>query len=659
MFRPVRMCRLDCMIMDNKKDNTVRALHERGITQLEFLDDSYLKEKSVERDRPLERVTEISSLLLRTRKVIDTLSRFVVVEQKNLVEDMLGVDRNEKLSVDDMTYPELVKFAEKLLSVGEDKVEEYGKETSELSLRKSGLQEKLKSYRRFTALGFRLEHVQDSDYVSIFVGQVQEKSCLPLKEKLKAQLGNKFAMAEGALAEGKRAICISVMQNKKEDVEKTLREAGFEHVQFSGEGNIKDVVSKMESELKAIESREKAMDDDLRKIYDRHYLEFMGAEEMLKLEKDRCEIPMSFGRTGKVSLLRMWVPRDKYGEVEKLINSETGNRCFIEADLNPDDAPIILDNPRPFNYFEPLTRLFSLPKYNEIDPTIIMAPTFCIFFGIMLTDAIYGAFLIAAGIAIYSMFGKYSDNAKSAGVIMSGCGIAAIAFGVLTGSYFGGFIPQIVFDSTSQNLALWMDPMYGSNAIQFLVVMCVIGFIHIFSGYLIGAIESFKHGKPKEALTHYLSWYILMIGGVLAALSQPVLGSLLPETFMYIGGGLVGVGVILLLVGKGFMTFIEMIGLVGSTLSYARLLAMAMTTAGIAMSFNVLASMAAGIPYIGIVIAAIVFLFGHTINILISSLGAFVHSIRLHYVEHFGTYYAGGGKEFKPFKEERVYTCLK
>ena len=112
MFRTVRMCRLDCMIMDNKKDNVVRALHERGITQLEFLDDSYLEEKSVERDRPLERVTEISGLLLRTRKVIDTLSRFVVVEQKNLVEDILGVDRNEKLSVDDMTYPELVKFTE-------------------------------------------------------------------------------------------------------------------------------------------------------------------------------------------------------------------------------------------------------------------------------------------------------------------------------------------------------------------------------------------------------------------------------------------------------------------------------------------------------------------------------------------------------------------
>jgi V/A-type H+-transporting ATPase subunit I len=97
---------------------------------------------------------------------------------------------------------------------------------------------------------------------------------------------------------------------------------------------------------------------------------------------------------------------------------------------------------------------------------------------------------------------------------------------------------------------------------------------------------------------------------------------------------------------------------VGNTLSYARLLAMGLTTAGIAMSFNFLARMSLGIPYVGIILAIVVFISGHLINILINSLGAFVHSLRLHYVEHFGTYYDGGGGEFSPFREKRRYTYV-
>ena len=83
-----------------------------------------------------------------------------------------------------------------------------------------------------------------------------------------------------------------------------------------------------------------------------------------------------------------------------------------------------------------------------------------------------------------------------------------------------------------------------------------------------------------------------------------------------------------------------------------------LTTAGIAISFNFLARMVTAIPYVGIVIAVVIFIFGHLINILINSLGAFVHALRLHYVEHFGTYYSGGGAEFKPFKENRRYTYV-
>ena len=94
----------------------------------------------------------------------------------------------------------------------------------------------------------------------------------------------------------------------------------------------------------------------------------------------------------------------------------------------------------------------------------------------------------------------------------------------------------------------------------------------------------------------------------------------------------------------------------GDVISYSRLFALALSTAGIAMTVNLLSDMLAGIPYVGFILAAIVFIAGHLFSFLMNALGSFVHSIRLQFVEFFGKFYEGGGDRFAPFQEERVYT---
>jgi len=107
------------------------------------------------------------------------------------------------------------------------------------------------------------------------------------------------------------------------------------------------------------------------------------------------------------------------------------------------------------------------------------------------------------------------------------------------------------------------------------------------------------------------------------------------------------------------MSFFTLTGAIGDTLSYARLMALGLCTAGIAMTVNILAKMTASVPFIGVVLLLLLLIVGHIFNWVIQIMGAFVHGIRLHYVEFFGKFYSGGGDEFTPFAIKREITEIK
>lgn len=659
MLRPARMCKLDFIIPEESKSNLMETLHKKGMAQVEFFGDSYLQGKKIERDAPLEKVTEISKLLLRLRKVVDILGRFEPKVEKNLVEDILGIEKIEKTRTGHVDYSDLIKRAEQLLEESEDSADEISRRLHEIETKKSGLADRIRSYERFEDMDLSLENLEGEGYVYTLVGLLPQSELVKLKEKLKGSFGKEFVFVEGSPSETRRTVGLCVMRDKREELESVLRELSFEKMRIEGEGNIKKIVANLRGELRDLKDEAEEKEKKLKSIYVKHYKDLLVNEELLEIEKHRSEIFISFGRTVRTVHMRLWSLKDDFEKVENLVKEETKNTYVMEEDLDPKEAPIALKNPKMFRPFESLTKLFALPKYNEIDPTILMAPTFCLFFGIMLTDAMYGLFLIIAGAVIWKTLSKYNESAKTGGVIVIGCGIAAVFFGVLTGSYFGDMFATDLFASTPNDIALYMDPMYNGNAMVFLVIFMGMGFVHLFAGYFFGAYDSFRRGEKKKAVMEYLAWYVFVGGLGIAALTVfPSNAPLLPGIFMYVGAGIAIVGFLMLFIGVGFMTLINLIGLVGNTLSYARLLAMGLTTAGIAMSFNFLARMSLAIPYIGIILAIVVFISGHLINILINSLGAFVHSLRLHYVEHFGTYYEGGGREFKPFRENRRYTYV-
>lgn len=382
---------------------------------------------------------------------------------------------------------------------------------------------------------------------------------------------------------------------------------------------------------------------------------------------------------------------EKYGVIEKLENSKHvfiltgyivkkrgqalaaeleqkyGAAVELETPSAQEQPPVVLKNNKFARPVESVLETYSLPGKGEVDPTSLMSVFYYIFFGMMFSDAGYGLVLALGCAFVLKKFKNMEAGLKKSVQMFMGCGISTMFWGILFGSYFGDAVTVIgktFFGADVSIPPVWFNPVEGTNSMTLLMVAFLLGIIHLFIGLGIKGYMDIKNGRPLDAVYDVLSWYLLVGGGILALLSMDMLKSLtgfvLPPVFMTIGGVCAAVGavIILLFEGRGSKPVKRLLkgayGLYGVTsylsdiLSYSRLLALGLATGVIAQVFNQIASMFGG--GVGVIPFIIVFIIGHTLNIGINALGAYVHTNRLSFVEFFGKFYEGGGVKFTPFQ---------
>lgn len=293
------------------------------------------------------------------------------------------------------------------------------------------------------------------------------------------------------------------------------------------------------------------------------------------------------------------------------------------------DAPTKLKEGRLTKHFRVITELFGLPTYGQVDPTAIVAFFYPFFFGFMLSDIGYGLLLLLITIGLRIAIGK---EFKTAYVVFGLSAISSMIFGLLFGSFFGNLIviEPLLTDSFNASFDI-------------LIASLIIGLVHLNIGAGLKVYQERK--KPlKEILIHETAFFQLQLAALFAIIKIYPLAIIFAATLVYS-----------LYQQKGAFGLMDITGYFGTLFSYARLLALSLATAGVALAINIIAAKALAFGKIGMVLWLIIIIAGHLFNFVINLLGCSIHAARLHYVEFFGFFFEGEGKKFIPFKLKKTY----
>lgn len=353
----------------------------------------------------------------------------------------------------------------------------------------------------------------------------------------------------------------------------------------------------------------------------------------------------------KMKILEGWVPDTKKEQIKEFLK-ERSILHIIENPAKIDKVPILLHNNRFSKLFEPIGKLYSLPTYSELDLTIFFAPFFMLFFGFCLGDAGYGLlFIIGAG--LYKL--KAQKGIKPILSLIQILGLATIIFGIISGTFFGINLIETNVKFLADYKSLFLNPDNMFN------LALILGAIQIIFGIFIKAINQIRqYGFMHSIAT--VGWLVIIIGsGIYAALTKlDFIDS--NKIILY---SILGLGISLLLVfsdmeisifariGKGLWDIYSTVtGIFGDLLSYIRLFALGLSSAILGFVINDIAmQILKSSPIIGPVFFVVFLLLGHGLNILIASLGSFVHPMRLTFVEFYkNAGFTGGGKIYSPFK---------
>lgn len=521
------------------------------------------------------------------------------------------------------------------------------------------------SLEPWTGLEVPMEALRAGDYTVEF-WSFSEKTAADILE----EAAESFPLAvfeTVASTGGRRYVAAIVSDGDAEELGDMLKERGCSMSSFEGlEGTPSEIIEKEKASWakyeKAVgESDEEARrhagsSDDLRMLSD-YYREAIGLEEV----DDRMSTTdATFLMEGWVRALdRSWLVRElgeRFEEVE----------VSFREPLEDEEPPVHLDNRAVTRPYEFVTTLYGRPVYREGDPTPLLAPFFVFFFAMCLTDAGYGLTLAALSAFVLLKF-KPKGGVKNLFDLLFAGGLVTAAVGIIAGGVFG-----LGVDSFPG----WLQPFVLINPleepIKMLNISFLMGIVHILFGIGVRMRANLRAGLFSDAFFDDLAWMIFIAAlaplgyaGILGGQAPPsvVRGatyvSLAVAAVILVTGGRKQKKPVMKFLG-GLLKFYDVVGYFGDVLSYARLLALGLATSAIALAVNDIAAMVKGMPYyIGYVVMVVILIGGHTFNLAVNTLGAFVHAARLQYLEFFGKFFRGGGAEFRPLRSERKYSVLK
>jgi len=662
MFKTARMRKIRIVTLDKYVAPTVDALHESGLLQISDISESIQQDPEladlVDPAKATPYTGKLSSLLMKTNGISELLGNSLSEGHglKDKLMSFISPDLPVQKEVEALDTEAFIEKAEDTLaqveaktSVIEGKLAALDAETSELKSNKS-------LANRLSNFDMNLADLKDSKYTSTTVGRINAESTSEIKNEL-SNLTDELEMFIVPSDDKNSKIIVVVTLNEfSDDVYSTLRKFDFEKMEIGDvDGTPQQIISNADARLLTIESERESIRKDLKAVAVQWDDEILALKEQLENEKEKNEILSSFVQTKDAYVLEAWVPVNDTEKVEQLVEKSSDGHCAFETieveGTDDEDVPVLQQNGWYAKPFEYLVDMYSPVRYNAMDPTIFVAITFPFFFGFCLTDAIYGLMVSLIGVVLLKGLGKVKESMRSFGWILIWSGLWAVILGLLTNGFLGDF-PEKFANYRLPTVFAPVEAFKHPDTI--LIIAIAIGLIYTNIGFILGAINNFRYGNVKEAIGSQLCWFVLQAGIIFLVLGFKF-GFGLPG--IIVGAILIIATLAMLIYANGAYGVMDVFGFMGDVLSYARLLALCLATGGIAMTVNILANMIDQmVPFVGIILAIIIFIFGHIANFMFQVLGAFINALRLNYVEFFSQFFMEGKGKFEAFKAKRTFT---
>jgi V/A-type H+/Na+-transporting ATPase subunit I len=412
-------------------------------------------------------------------------------------------------------------------------------------------------------------------------------------------------------------------------------------------------------------------------VYD--YLD--NARKRRVADKDLARQRFTFSLAG-------WVREKDALSLRQALAAQCPVAAIFISEPEGDSIPVVLENPALIQPFEFITKIYGMPKYGELDPTPFLAPFFFVYFGFCVSDAGYGLLITLACWWALKKFHMGPQGKRFFKLFMF-CGVSTVVAGALTGSWFGNlfdiacqysrvFLPLKKFKDS----LIILDPFQEPT--KLLVIALSMGICQIWFGNIVAIIGNIKNRRYWDIVFDQVSMLVLLFG--LTGLGLGFLGAL-PQGNTVICKYAALAGAIALVFTQGrsekgigaklffgvYNLYNALSGYLSDVLSYSRLWALGLVTGVMANTINLISVQfsqifSSLIPFTGAfaciklllaaVILTVVLVVGHLVSFLMNLLGAFVHPVRLQFVEFFSKFFKSGGAAFKPFKQESKYVTI-
>ena len=503
------------------------------------------------------------------------------------------------------------------------------------------------------------DHPDDYEFVGVILDRKNRQACDFFPKQLRKLTAGECQCLQANLRKNRLAMLIGYDKQFDSPVRDFVAEAGIAEIRgpryLRGKG-ITEILATIEADLKSLRERQAALQALMEKFFAEKGSLLLALQAICHDRLTQLNAISNFAQTRYTFVMEGWVPNGRLAEVTDRLSQVDGKTVVVrklKAHGAAGSPPVLLDNFGPVRPFEQLLALLPLPRYGTTDATSFVATFFPPLFGLMLADIAYGLILVLGALLLYKLT-RAGSVLRALSSVLGWCALYTILMGFVFGEFLGPLGHELGLKPIWRERLTLTGSDSGGALLSYLGLAVAVGVVHILCGLTLGIRNAYKTGEKAQLLN-----YVARIVGLFGLFC--LIGSLtqvLPSAFMW-----VGIAVLLLFLAlmisntmqhpmHGLMLPLELVSTLGNILSYARIMAVGIASAVLAML-----AMRFGSMINNVVLAVVVVILIHALNLVLGVVDPTIQGLRLHYVEFFSKFYVAGGRAYLPLRKMGDEIC--